>query len=73
MRKTAQFKPEEKEIGNAAEFVQNCLTEFGIPQKESMKGTLIAEEAIGTLIAHAAEQGELQVSIHKAFGKITIE
>ena len=64
---------QEKEIGNAAEFVQNCLEEFGINPSERMKGTLVAEEAIGSLVTHAAEQGELQLNVHKGFGKITIE
>ncbi len=73
MRKTAVYALEEKEIGNAAEFVQQCLDEAGINKSDSMKGTLLAEEAIGSLVSHGADQGELQLSVRKAFSKITVE
>ena len=73
MRKSAVFALQEQEIGNAAGFVQQCLEEAGINSSDSMKSTLIAEEAIGSLVAHASSEGSLHVSVRKMLGNITVE
>ncbi len=73
MRKAAVYELTEQEVGNAAGFVQQCLTEYGISASDGMKSTLIAEEAIGSLVSHSEGEGKLRVSIHKMLGNITIE
>ncbi|MBO5999737.1 MAG: cation:dicarboxylase symporter family transporter [Lachnospiraceae bacterium] len=73
MKKDKVFALQKYEIGEATQFVQNCLEEFGIRPGEAMKGTLIAEEAIGSLIQHAASSGELRISVRKLFGSVTVE
>ncbi len=73
MRKTTTFELREQEVGNAAAFVQDTLKEYGISSKDSMKSTLIAEEAIGSLVAHASGEGNLRLSMRKRLGNIKIE
>ena len=73
MRKTITFALKEQEIGNAAKFVQDTLKEYGIPVKDSMKSTLIAEEAIGSLVSHGTGEGSLRLSMRKRLGNIKIE
>ena len=73
MKKNRVYALQKYEIGAATLFVQECLEGFGIRPKEAAKGTLIAEEAIGSLILHAADTGELRISVKKAFGNVTVE
>ena len=73
MRKTAVFKLQEHDIGAAAEFVQQCLTENGINDSDGMKGALIAEEALGSLMDHGDPDGELHVSVRNFLGNVTVE
>ena len=66
MKKNKVYALQKYEIGAATLFVQECLEGFGIRPKEAAKGTLIAEEAIGSLILHAADTGELRISVKKS-------
>ena len=73
MRKAEVFGLSEQDIEKAVDFVEQCLKDNGVGDKERMKGMLITEEAIGSLIAHAAEKGDLRVSVRKILGKMTVE
>lgn len=59
--------------GSAAEFVQKGLEEYGLGAKAVIKGTLVAEEAIASLVAHAEKNGVLRVNVKKFAGSITVE
>ena len=59
--------------GAAAEFVQRGLEEYGLGAKAVIKGTLVAEEAIASLVAHAEKNGTLRVNVKKFAGSITVE
>lgn len=59
--------------GEAVEFVQRSLEEYGIASKTAIKGTLVAEEAIASLVAHSEKTGVLRVNVKKLFGSITVE
>ena len=59
--------------GSAAEFVQKGLEEYGLESKAVIKGTLVAEEAIASLVAHAEKSGNLRVNVKKFAGSITVE
>jgi len=59
--------------GSAAEFVQRGLEEYGLEAKAVIKGTLVAEEAIASLVAHAEKNGTLRVNVKKFAGSITVE
>ena len=59
--------------GSAAEFVQKGLEEYGLEAKAVIKGTLVAEEAIASLVAHAEKNGTLRVNVRKLAGSITVE
>ena len=59
--------------GSAAEFVQKGLEEYGLEAKAVIKGTLVAEEAIASLVAHAEKNGTLRVNVRKFAGSITVE
>ncbi|MBO4904875.1 MAG: cation:dicarboxylase symporter family transporter, partial [Lachnospiraceae bacterium] len=72
MRKIAKFKLS-GEIGKASQFVQDSLEECGIKKKEALKGTLLAEEAIGSLAAHAADDAVLELTVRKTLTNVTIE
>ncbi|MBE5847053.1 MAG: dicarboxylate/amino acid:cation symporter [Lachnospiraceae bacterium] len=72
MRKTAEFAIDNNEVGAAAEFIRQCLHAFN-PQRNTAKTTLIALEAIESLIAHGRNTGKLRVSVQKLFGRTTIE
>ncbi|MCR4705930.1 MAG: dicarboxylate/amino acid:cation symporter [Lachnospiraceae bacterium] len=72
MRKAAEFALDNNEVGNAAEFIRQCLRTFN-PQRNTAKTTLIALEAIESLIAHKRGTGKLWVSVQKLFGRTTIE
>ncbi|MCR5686525.1 MAG: cation:dicarboxylase symporter family transporter [Lachnospiraceae bacterium] len=73
MRRSESFDLCEQSVGAAAGFVETCLKEFGINSSDSMKSTLIAEEALGSLVAHASSSGQLRVSVYRFFGNITVE
>ena len=59
--------------GSAAEFVQKGLEEYGLEAKAVIKGTLVAEEAIASLVAHAEKNGTLRVNVRKFAGSVTVE
>ena len=59
--------------GSAAEFVQKGLEEYRLEAKAVIKGTLVAEEAIASLVAHAEKNGTLRVNVRKFAGSITVE
>ena len=73
MSKAAVFALNTEEIENATVFVQQCLEESGVNSKESIKGTLVAEEALGTLVAHGDEGGEIHVRVRRLLGNMIVE
>ncbi len=72
MRRTAEFALDNVEVTNASDFIRQCLRAFN-PQRNTAKTTLIALEAIESLIAHGRGVGRLRVSVQKLFGRTTIE
>ena len=73
MRLSAVFAPNTEEIGKATVFVQQYLEHSGVDPREAVKGTLVAEEAIGSLVAHAGEDGELHIRMRRVLGNIQVE
>lgn len=73
MNKKAEWNLSENPIGVAAQFVEKCLKEYGLDNKAAMKGTLIAEEAIASMVAHASDKGAIKVNVKKILGSITVE
>ena len=73
MFKRETFSLRENPTGRAAEFVQQSLSEYGLESRALIKGTLISEEAIGSLVSHADREGELRVSVRRFMGGITVE
>lgn len=71
--KRGVFDLKKDPTGSAAEFVQNGLEEYGLEAKAVIKGTLVAEEAIASLVAHAEKNGTLRVNVRKFAGSITVE
>ena len=67
------FELTKNPTGEAVEFVQRSLEEYGIAAKAAIKGTLVAEEAIASLVAHAEKNGTLRVNVRKLAGSITVE
>lgn len=67
------FELTKNPTGEAVEFVQRSLEEYGIAAKAAIKGTLVAEEAIASLVAHAEKNGTLRVNVRKFAGSITVE
>ncbi len=72
MRKSAQFKLEEQEIGNAIGFVRDCLAEF-VPKRDTTKTATVLEEIIRSIVAHGNDDGILRVSVQKSFGRTWVE
>ena len=73
MRKAAVFPLETGSIEPVTVFVQNCLTEMGAESAEVIKGTLVAEEAVGSLITHAEGTGEIRIAIRRLLGDLIVE
>lgn len=73
MNKKAEWDLKENPTGLAAQFVEKSLREYGLDNKAAMKGTLIAEEAIASMVAHASDTGTLKVNVKKILGSITFE
>ena len=73
MKKTAVYSLNDNPIEKITTFVQETLKEFRVQSKERVRGTLIAEEAAGSLVANADEKGEVKVSVKMALGEIMIE
>lgn len=73
MNKKAEWNLNENPTGFAAQFVEKCLKEYGLENKAAMKGTLIAEEAIASMVAHASDKGALKVNVKKVLGSISVE
>lgn len=73
MIKRAEWNLKENPTGLAAQFVEQCLKEYGLDNKAALKGTLIAEEAIASMVAHASDSGNLGVKVKKVLGSITVE
>ena len=73
MRKSAVFALNMEEIENATVFVQQSLKECGIDSKEAIKGTLVAEEAIGSLVTHGVENENVHVRVRRLLGDIIVE
>ena len=67
------FELTKNPTGEAVEFVQRSLEEYGIAAKAAIKGTLVAEEAIASLVAHAEKNGTLRVNVRTLAGSITVE
>lgn len=72
MRRVSQFALEESEIGKAAQFILESLKLF-VPQRDNTKTSLIARDAIESLIKHSNGKGSLRISLQKPFGRTTIE
>lgn len=72
-RKTSEFPLNDGSIEQATIFVQKALEASGIDSKETMKGTLVAEEAIGSLISHAEKDGKVRIRVRKILGDIVID
>jgi len=73
MQKIKTFDLNTKSISEAAIFVQDSLSEYGLEPKALIKSTLATEEAIGSLVSHAAGDGKLRVNVRKFLGNITVE
>ncbi len=71
--KVQTFKLHKNPTGEAAHFVQDCLSEFGVEKSSAIKGTLVAEEAIGSLVSHSDKGGELKVRVRNIAGRISVE
>ena len=73
MKKKALFETTPDGLSSAVEFVQRSLEEIGISSKEAIKGTLVSEEAIGSLISHSDGETNLSITVNHLFGDITVE
>ena len=73
MKKKAFFETTPDGLSSAVEFVQHSLEEIGISSKEAIKGTLVSEEAIGSLISHSDGETNLSITVNHLFGDITVE
>lgn len=73
MKKKALFETTPDGLSSAVEFVQRSLEEIGINSKEAIKGTLVSEEAIGSLISHSDGETNLSITVNHLFGDITVE
>ncbi len=73
MRKTAKYPLGGEMISDATLFVQTCLQESGLGTREAIRGTLVAEEALGSLAAHAHGDGEVSVTVRNVLGDVVIE
>ena len=73
MKKKAFFETTPDGLNSAVEFVQHSLEEIGITSKEAIKGTLVSEEAIGSLISHCDGETNLSITVNHLFGDITVE
>ncbi|MBO7348541.1 MAG: dicarboxylate/amino acid:cation symporter [Spirochaetales bacterium] len=73
MKKKAFFETTQDGLSSAVEFVQHSLEEIGITSKEAIKGTLVSEEAIGSLISHCDGETNLSITVNHLFGDITVE
>ena len=73
MNKRTTFKLIQDSVGSASEFVQGCLEEYGLSTKDVIKGTLVAEEAVASLIAHGDKSGSLRINVKKLMGSLTVE
>lgn len=73
MKKKALFETTSDGLSSAVEFVQHSLEEIGINSKEAIKGTLVSEEAIGSLMSHSDGETNLSITVNHLFGDITVE
>lgn len=68
-----KLKPDANGIKTALDAVQQRLEKYRLNKKEINKAMLASEELMIGLIAHAAEGAQMQVSIKKVLGDISIE
>ena len=73
MRSKATFDTNPKGLSSAVEFVQRSLNENKIDKSDALKGALVSEEAMGSLVSHSEGKSDLHVSVRKVFGEITVE
>ncbi len=75
MRKSAVFPVNNgmEGIGEAIAFVEEYLRERGVGRQETDRGTLTAEEALGSLLSHADGKGEIRLEVRDWLGTITVE
>ena len=60
-------------IEEATAFVRQCLEECRFPQRESVKATLVTEEAVGSLVLYGTETGKIRISVRIFLGTVTID
>ena len=73
MNKREAFDLKSDPTGKAAEFVNRSLEEYGLEKKGVLKGTLLAEESIASLVTHADRSGALKINVKKSMGTITVD
>ena len=73
MKNSETFDTGPEGLSSAVEFVQKSLIENKINKKDALKGTLVTEEAMGSLVSHSTGKRDLHVSVRKLFGEITVE
>ena len=60
-------------VAQVEQFVRDRLTEYGVKGKELNRAVLAAEEAAGSLAAHAEEGADLSVRFRSFLGHVTVE
>lgn len=73
MRRITAFPLSMKEIDKPLAHIQSFLEECRMDRDTISRGILAVEETIGSLAAHATEEGSLQVVTRRLLGEITVE
>lgn len=72
MRKTEAFHTDDPGFAQAMEYVQQFLIDCGLEKKARIKGKLVVEEILGSLMEHR-RGGDMRISAHSLLGTVTIE
>ena len=60
-------------VGEAVDFVESFLGEYGIKKKALLRAMLTVEESVGSLAAHARPKSDISIWIKTFLGTVTIE
>ena len=73
MREAKTVKANIAGVGEATEFVEGFLSEYGIKTKALLRAVLTTEESVGSLVAHAKAGSDINIRISAFLGTVTIE
>ena len=73
MKRSKSFDINQDGINRALDFIRDCLSESKVNQKDALKGTLVSEEAIGSLVTYSDGISGLTVTVRRMMGEVTVE